>query len=198
VLVFAAVLTLCFGGVALAAAVNASNSNGSAPPAATGQPADAPSPTPVGAPSSASPSPRATPSTTKQTVTETEAIAFTTTRVNDTTLAKGTTKVRTHGVAGVRTLTYEVTYTDGVQTNKVLVRSEVTKQPVTEVVAVGTKQSTTAKCDPNYSGACVPIASDVDCAGGGGNGPAYVQGPVRVIGRDIYGLDNDGDGIGCE
>lgn len=55
----------------------------------------------------------------------------------------------------------------------------------------------TSNCDPNYSG-CVPIASDVDCAGGSGNGPAYVQGPVRVIGRDIYGLDRDGDGIGCE
>lgn len=52
-------------------------------------------------------------------------------------------------------------------------------------------------CDPNYSGACVPIASDVDCAGGSGNGPAYVVGPVTVIGRDIYGLDGNGDGIGC-
>jgi hypothetical protein len=53
-------------------------------------------------------------------------------------------------------------------------------------------------CDPNYSG-CVPIASDVDCAGGSGNGPAYVQGPVRVIGDDIYELDGkDNDGLGCE
>lgn len=52
-------------------------------------------------------------------------------------------------------------------------------------------------CDPNYD-PCVPIASDVDCAGGSGNGPAYVQGPVRVIGSDIYGLDRDNDGIGCE
>ena len=53
------------------------------------------------------------------------------------------------------------------------------------------------QCDPNYSD-CVPIASDVDCAGGKGNGPAYVKGPVRVIGKDIYGLDKDRDGIGCE
>jgi hypothetical protein len=53
-------------------------------------------------------------------------------------------------------------------------------------------------CDPNYSGACVPIASDVDCAGGGGNGPAYVKGPVYVVGKDIYGLDKDGNGVGCE
>jgi hypothetical protein len=44
----------------------------------------------------------------------------------------------------------------------------------------------------------VPTAADVDCAGGSGNGPAFVAGPVRVIGRDVYGLDADGDGIGCE
>jgi len=25
-----------------------------------------------------------------------------------------------------------------------------------------------------------------------------VQGPVRVVGTDIYGLDRDGDGIGCD
>jgi hypothetical protein len=52
-------------------------------------------------------------------------------------------------------------------------------------------------CHANYSG-CVPIASDVDCAGGSGNGPAYVRGPVEVIGIDVYDLDRDGDGIGCE
>jgi hypothetical protein len=44
----------------------------------------------------------------------------------------------------------------------------------------------------------VPIASDVDCAGGSGNGPAYVSGPVHVKTFDIYGLDRDGDGVGCE
>lgn len=52
-------------------------------------------------------------------------------------------------------------------------------------------------CDPNYSG-CVPIASDVDCAGGSGNGPAYVSGPITVTGNDIYDLDRDGDGEACE
>lgn len=55
------------------------------------------------------------------------------------------------------------------------------------------------ECDPNYeSPPCVPIDTDVDCAGGSGNGPSYVEGPVTVIGRDIYGLDRDKDGIGCE
>ena len=52
-------------------------------------------------------------------------------------------------------------------------------------------------CDPNYT-PCVPIDSDVDCSSGKGNGPSYAHGPVRVIGSDIYGLDSDGDGIGCE
>ena len=53
-------------------------------------------------------------------------------------------------------------------------------------------------CDPNYTNQCVPISSDVDCAGGSGNGPDYVSGPVYVIGSDIYDLDRDGDGVACE
>lgn len=58
--------------------------------------------------------------------------------------------------------------------------------------------SRSSGCDPNYVGACVPAgASDVDCAGGSGDGPEYV-GPVRVVGSDPYGLDADGDGYACE
>jgi hypothetical protein len=104
--------------------------------------------------------------------------------------------VRTRGVAGKKLLTYRVTFIGGVRAGRKLLSKVVTRVPVTRVIAVGTKES--PQCDPNYSGACVPIASDVDCAGGSGNGPAYVQGPVRVIGTDIYGLDADGDGIGCD
>ena len=49
------------------------------------------------------------------------------------------------------------------------------------------------------AGACVPIDSDVDCAGGSGNEPSYVSAKnFRVIGRDVYGLDRDGNGIACE
>ena len=53
------------------------------------------------------------------------------------------------------------------------------------------------RCDPNYD-PCVPVDSDVDCAGGRGDGPSYVAGPVRVIGSDPYGLDRDHDGVGCD
>ncbi|MFC5288888.1 hypothetical protein ACFPM7_17690 [Actinokineospora guangxiensis] len=53
-------------------------------------------------------------------------------------------------------------------------------------------------CNPNYT-PCVPNDPvDVDCAGGSGNGPSYVEGPVEVIGQDVYDLDRDNDGEGCE
>ena len=64
--------------------------------------------------------------------------------------------------------------------------------------AAPAQEQTAQACDPNYTGACVPIAPDVDCADGSGNGPAQVRGPVRVIGRDVHGLDRDGDGIACD
>ncbi len=88
----------------------------------------------------------------------------------------------------------------GKQTAKKLVKQEVAKQPRSQVTVVGTKveeETSGSGCDPNYSG-CVPIASDVDCSGGSGNGPEYVAGPVTVTGSDIYRLDADNDGIGCE
>lgn len=48
-------------------------------------------------------------------------------------------------------------------------------------------------CDPNYAGACVPVASGdaVNCAD--------VQGSnFAVVGDDPYRLDEDGDGVACE
>ena len=54
-----------------------------------------------------------------------------------------------------------------------------------------------SNCTPGYD-PCLPPASNYDCAGGSGNGPKYVEGPVRVTGSDPYRLDADHDGIGCE
>jgi resuscitation-promoting factor RpfB len=52
-------------------------------------------------------------------------------------------------------------------------------------------------CTSGYS-PCLPPASDYDCAGGSGDGPAYADGPIYVTGSDPYGLDADGDGVACE
>ncbi|HEU4599937.1 MAG TPA: hypothetical protein VFS26_09325, partial [Solirubrobacterales bacterium] len=54
-------------------------------------------------------------------------------------------------------------------------------------------------CDPNYEGACLdPEAEDYDCAGGEGDGPEYVEGPVTIVGEDHFDLDGNGDGVACE
>jgi hypothetical protein len=59
--------------------------------------------------------------------------------------------------------------------------------------------SSTDGCHPAYA-PCVPIASDVDCLGGGGDGPEYIRGPIQILDpADPYGLDGrDNNGIGCE
>jgi hypothetical protein len=137
-----------------------------------------------------------------KTVEERTAIPYQTTTQNDNTIASGQTSL-TPGVNGEKIITYEVTYTAGQETSRRQVSEQISTAPVNEIKRIGTKVVVQApkpkpNCDPNYSGACVPIASDVDCAGGSGNGPAYVSGPVYVTGSDIYGLDRDGDGVACE
>lgn len=188
-----AVIALAAGGLFVRGACT--SDPGAAPTSAEpGGPATAASTaTPSPAPSAAA---QTAPVVEKRTVTETRVIPYTTRRTKDSALAKGTTKVRVKGREGLRSLTYELAITDGAQTSKELVRSEVVKRPVTRVVAVGTRS--TRRCDPNYAGACVPIAADVDCAGNSGNGPAYVRGPVRGVGYDVYDLDRDGDRIACD
>jgi hypothetical protein len=58
---------------------------------------------------------------------------------------------------------------------------------------------TGSNCHPSYQGACLKQnAGDYDCAGGSGNGPNYVAGPIYVVGYDEFDLDRDSDGIGCE
>ncbi|WP_307856102.1 G5 domain-containing protein [Micromonospora sp. C32] len=182
---------LGFGAVAVNAVTDGEIARGPAPaPASSTSGA-----TRIAATDAAKSSPAVTPSRAvveTLTVTATEPVPYRTKKVKDSSMPKGITKLRTRGVEGTRTLTYQVTVIDGVETARKVVKTQVTTKPVTEVVAVGTKN-----CDLNYQG-CVPIASDVDCAGGSGNGPAYVKGPVKVIGYDIYKLDRNNDGYGCD
>ncbi|MCH9685731.1 MAG: hypothetical protein K0V04_30140 [Deltaproteobacteria bacterium] len=48
-------------------------------------------------------------------------------------------------------------------------------------------------CHPSYV-PCLPVVGDLDCPDVVALGAA----PVTVVGPDEYGLDADGDGIGCE
>jgi len=64
--------------------------------------------------------------------------------------------------------------------------------------ASGAAPAAKKRCHPSYKGACLdPRASDYDCIGGRGNGPKYT-GRVRVVGPDVFRLDADHDGWGCE
>ncbi|WP_322778857.1 hypothetical protein [Frankia sp. Cas4] len=54
-------------------------------------------------------------------------------------------------------------------------------------------------CDPAYPDVCLHDGiGDYDCAGGSGDGPNYVQGPLRVRPPDPFKLDGNHDGTGCE
>ena len=69
----------------------------------------------------------------------------------------------------------------------------------TLVVGVsGPSAQTARKCHPSYKLKCLkPNASDYDCIGVSGNGP-YYTGLVKVVGPDVFRLDADHDGWGCE
>lgn len=117
----------------------------------------------------------------------------------DATIPRGESLITQNGQNGQRTLTYLVTFVDGDETTRTLLSDVVTVAPIPEVTAIGILDpEPQGGCDPNYADGCVPIASDVDCAGGSGNGPAYFDGVARVVGIDIYDLDRDGDGLACE
>lgn len=52
--------------------------------------------------------------------------------------------------------------------------------------------ATAGRCDPNYTGACVPpYPPDVDC-------PELTARRFRSVGSDPHGLDGDHDGVACE
>ena len=74
--------------------------------------------------------------------------------------------------------------------------------PTPTVEAKATKPATPPQgtdCDPSYPDVCLKMdAGDYDCAGGSGNGPNYITGPIRVLPPDPFGLDHDHDGWGCE
>lgn len=155
------------------------------------------------------PKPTPTPERTVRTEELQQAIPFESHEVEDANLASGTRTVTTAGVEGVRLITYEVIFEDGQEVSRTEIGNVVSVEPIHQVTAIGTyvepapapapaAPSSGGGCDPNYTGACVPIAPDVDCADGSGNGPAYVSGPVYVVGADIYDLDRDGDGTACD
>ena len=79
--------------------------------------------------------------------TTTEEIPFETITQADTTLERGKSRVLYAGQAGVRKVYTQVTVVNGVETRKV-VKTEVTKQPISQIVGVGEKEETPKPTTP--------------------------------------------------
>ncbi len=77
-------------------------------------------------------------------VTVDKEIAFSSKEVSDPTLAKGKTRIKTRGVNGLLRTTYLVTTENGLETKREVISETRVKEPVTQVVAVGTKAVSSA------------------------------------------------------
>ena len=80
----------------------------------------------------------------------TEPVPFETVKQADPTLPKGQTKVLTAGQNGERTILTEVSVVDGQEVRRV-VESKVTKEPVSQILAVGTKEDAQPVPQPSPS-----------------------------------------------
>jgi len=74
---------------------------------------------------------------TTSTVTETVPVPYTETTVEDPTFQPGYREVTTPGQDGSKTITYQVTYMNGVETNRKVVQESMSLAPVTEITNVG-------------------------------------------------------------
>ena len=107
--------------------------------------------------------------------TATHAIAFTTSEKKTDSLYKGETKTETKGVEGSKDITTEYTYTDGELTKEEIVSENVTKEPTTRVVLVGTKSRPAPKPaaqstrSSSSSGSSTPARSAGNTSGAGLN-----------------------------
>lgn len=96
-------------------------------------------------------------------ISTTEDIPYKSSTINDNTLVQGITQTQTKGVKGVLTHTYQVTYTDGVETSRSNSVDVVTKPAVDEVIVTGTKVLVPSATDcPN--GTYVNSAGNTVCS----------------------------------
>lgn len=76
-----------------------------------------------------------------KTETDKEVIPMPVQNVNDNSLAYGTNAVRQQGAPGEQTVTYQIQLNNNVEVGRTVIQTVVTKNPVTQIVAVGTNLS---------------------------------------------------------
>ncbi|MDQ2756033.1 MAG: ubiquitin-like domain-containing protein, partial [Actinomycetota bacterium] len=83
--------------------------------------------------------------------TSVEKVAFATVRRNDPSITVGTTRTTAAGASGERRITWQETWIDGKLAKRVQVGASVTKAPVSQVVAVGTKPAPVVAAAPRVA-----------------------------------------------
>ena len=119
----------------------------------------------------------------------TEPVPFETVNQVDPTLPKGQTKVLTAGQNGERTLLTEVSVVDGQEVRRV-VESKVTKEPVSQILAVGTKED--AQPTPQPSPSPVVTAKGTQEEGHVGEAPVQPENPAYTGVVEDKGTQEEG------
>ena len=119
----------------------------------------------------------------------TEPVPFEIVNQADPTLAKGQTKVLTAGQNGERTILTEVSVVDGQEVRRV-VESKITKEPVSQILAVGTKEDAQPTPQPNPSP--VVTAKGTQEEGHVGEAPVQPENPVYTGVVEAKGTQEEG------
>ena len=119
----------------------------------------------------------------------TEPVPFETVKQADPTLAKGQTKVLTAGQNGERTILTEVSVVEGQEVRRV-VESKVTKEPVSQILAVGTKED--AQPTPQPSPSPVVTAKGTQEEGHVGEAPVQPENPAYTGVVEAKGTQEEG------
>ncbi|NNM46707.1 DUF348 domain-containing protein [Knoellia sp. DB2414S] len=96
---------------------------------------------------------------------DTQAIARTVTRKSDSSLFVGQSKTVKAGSDGAKVVTYKITKVDGKVESKKAVGTQVTQQPVAQVIAVGTKKKPVAAAPKPSTSSTKPSAGNTSGAG---------------------------------
>ena len=100
-----------------------------------------------------------------KTETKVEIVPFESTERNDGTIPVGEKRTSVAGVAGERTITYEVTYAKGDETKRTETKNEITKAPVTQVTLNGTYVKPAPAPAPRAAAPSCPNGTYVNSAG---------------------------------
>ena len=117
-----------------------------------------------------------------------EVIPFNTVNLEDSSILKGKTLVKTKGSNGEKKTTYIVTYTDNKESSRVVKSTVNTKEPIDRVILNGTKEKVVTQPKPTTNPNPVTIPNPVIT-------PKPSTSTKPAPNRDISKVDTNGNGI---